>query len=194
MEHSPPVARPGDVCILLEPGANGVPGVRRLQGQLQDTFGGAPQQRVHFTCQRFHLPGPAHLSPLLQTLQQYLQAITPFPVHAHRLELVEHPFWEFAVLRWDLRRTPAMWRFARAIQDALLRAGMRPDYPCDDGWRPHVTALESIASPNGHSVNGTHRGQRLYTARRVTLSQIQEGKRFQILASLPLPGSGGGVV
>jgi hypothetical protein len=79
-----------------------------------------------------------------------------------------------------------MWNFARAVQYALLQAGMTPDYPCDDDWRPHVTALEAIPSPNDIYVNGHHRGQRLYTARRIVLSQVQEGKRFEILATVEL--------
>lgn len=186
MHQTPPVARPGDVCVLLEPHTAEIPAVRRLQNQLQATFGGDPQQRVHFTCQRFHLPDPYDLLRVIQSLQQNLRPIAPFPVRAHRLELVEHPFWEFSVLRWDLQRNPFMWNFARSVHYALRQAGMTPHYPCDDGWRPHVTALESIPSPNGHRVNGTHQGQPLYTASRVTLSQIQEGKRFQILGTIEL--------
>ena len=186
MTHAPPVARPGDVCILLEPDAAEIPTVRTLQGELQTHYGGDPQQRVHFTCQRFALPDPTQLLRVVHAMKTNLAPIGPFPVHARRLELVEHPFWEFSVLRWDLERSSPMWNFARAVQYALLQAGMRPHYPCDDGWRPHVTALEAIPSPNNIYVNGHHQGQRLYTARRAVLSQIQPGKRFQILASIDL--------
>ena len=188
MMHAPRVARPGDVCILLEPDTDEIPRLRALQSHLQSSFGGRPQDRVHFTGQRFRLPGAAHLPPLLQELQKQLANLPPFPVRAHCLELVEHPFWEFCVLRWDLHRTAPMWRFARSVENALLRSGMTPHYPCDDGWRPHVTALEAIPSPNGFHFNGTHQGERLYTARRVTLSQLQQGKRFQILATIELMG------
>ncbi|HSM55711.1 MAG TPA: hypothetical protein VK879_06100 [Candidatus Sulfomarinibacteraceae bacterium] len=186
MLPTPPVARPGDVCILLEPHTHEMLALRGLQRQLQVTFGGAAQQRVHFTSQRFALPDPTELLRVIHSLKMNLAAIASFPVRARCLELVEHPFWEFCVLRWDLQRTTTMWNFARAVHYALLQAGMTPHYPCDDGWRPHVTALEAIASPNGYSVNGQHQGQQLYTARRVTLSQIQEGKQFKILATIPL--------
>ena len=186
MKHNPPVARPGDVCVLLEPHTAEIPVVRNLQGELQRYYGGRSQRRVHFTCQRFALPDPIHLLHVIHTLQTNLAPITPFPVHAHRLELVDHPFWEFSVLRWDLHRTTPMWNFARAVHYALRQAGMAPHYPCDDGWRPHVTALEAIPSPNNLYVNGAHQGQRLYTARRAVLSQVQPGKRFQILATVDL--------
>ncbi|MFW6098029.1 MAG: 2'-5' RNA ligase family protein [Chloroflexota bacterium] len=186
MKHAPRVARPGDVCILLEPNTPEIPVVRNLQGELQSHYGGTPQQRIHFTCQRFALPDPSQLLRVVDALQTNLAPIAPFPVHAHRLELVEHPFWEFCVLRWDLRRSTPMWNFARTVHYALRQAGMAPHYPCNDDWRPHVTALEAISSPNGIFVNGHHQGQHLYTARRVTLSQVQEGKQFQILASIQL--------
>lgn len=188
MKQRPPVARPGDVCILLEPDTNEVPRLRWLQRQLQSTFGGRMQERVHFTCQRFELPDAGKLPLVTQALQAQLGAVAPFPVHADSLELVEHPFWEFCVLRWDLDRTPEMWRFAQLVESALIEAGVALHYPCGDGWRPHVTALEAIASPNGHEVNGTHRGQLLYTARCVVLSQVLEGKRFEILATIELEG------
>jgi len=186
MKQSPRVARPGDVCILLEPNINEIPRVRSLQRQLQASLGGHPQERVHFTCQRFGLPDDASLPLVLQALQKQLANVVPFPVHADCLQLVEHPFWEFCVLRWDLDRTQEMWCFAESVDRALVEVGMAPHYPCGDGWRPHVTALEAIASANGHHVNGTHRGQLLYTARRVALSQVMEGKRFEILATIEL--------
>ncbi len=186
MKQSPRVARPGDVCILLEPDVNEIPRLRWLQRELQTSFGGRMQERVHFTCQRFELPDAGQLPPVMQALQTQLAALAPFPVLANCLQLVEHPFWEFCVLHWDVDRTAEMWRFAHAIDRALAQAGMAPHYPCGDGWRPHVTALEAIASPNGHGVNGTHRGQLLYTARRVVLSQVLEGKRFEILAAIEL--------
>lgn len=186
MKHNPPVAQPGDVCILLEPAVTELPAIRSLQSDLQTHYGGAPQQRIHFTCQRFALSDPLQLLQVVHTLQTSLAPIAPFPIHARCLELVEHPFWEFSVLRWDLRRTAPMWNVARAVQYALRSAGMTPHYPCDDGWRPHVTALETIPSPNQIYVNGHHRGQHLYTARNVVLSQIQPGKRFQILATIDL--------
>lgn len=186
MKHNPPVARPGDVCVLLEPDPAEIPSVRTLQGELKTQYGGSPQQRVHFTCQRFYLTEPAHLLHIIRALQANLAPIAPFPVYANCLEMVEHPFFEFSVLRWDLQRTNPMWNFARAVQYALRQAGMAPHYPCDDGWRPHVTALESISAPNNLYVNGHHRGQRLYTAHRASLSQVQPGKQFQILATIEL--------
>src|SRR5690606_19622401 len=102
----------------------------------------------------FALPHPAQLLRVVDALQRNLAPLAPFPVRAQRLELVEHPFWQFCVLRWDLHRTDPMWNFARAVHYALRQADMTPHYPCDNGWRPHVTALEAIPSAHNIYVNG----------------------------------------
>ncbi len=188
MERPLPVARPGDVCILVEPDVEEIPHLRHLQGELQISFGGRPQQRVHFTCQRFALPSASDLPQVVDQLRKNLSTVPPLTVRAGRLELVEHPFWEFCVLRWDLHLSPAMYNLAGRVEAALDTLGLPPHYPSGPGWRPHVTALEAIPTSNGYHPNGHHKGQILYRARRITLSQLQEGKRFEILAEVKLRG------
>ena len=74
MKQSPRVARPGDVCILLEPDVNEIPRLRWLQRELQTSFGGRMQERVHFTCQRFELPDAGQLPPVVK---QFVSAFHP---------------------------------------------------------------------------------------------------------------------
>jgi hypothetical protein len=186
MLQAPRVAQAGDICVLLEPDSLETSPLRLLQSQLRSSFGGNLQERVHFTCQRFSLSAGAQLPGVIRALRQHLSGIQPFAVRANRLELVNHPFWEFCVLRWDLHRSDEMLTFARCVDDALLYAGMTPHYPAGEGWRPHVTALEAVVWPTGYHLNGTHKGQLLYTARRVALSQVLPGKHFQILATIEL--------
>lgn len=184
------VARPGDICILLEPAVEDMPGMRRLQRGLQSGFGGRRQERIHFTCQRFELPYVNRLPLVLNHLQKKLASVSPFSVKADQLELVDHPFWEFSVLRWDLHLSRQMWELAERVAEALTEAGVTYHYPCGEGWRPHVTALEAIRpSDNGHSPNGQHAGKHLFTGQQVTLSQIAPGKHFEILETIPLDGS-----
>lgn len=187
------VARPGDICVLLEPGLDDIPGIRRLQQHLQSGFGGHCQERIHFTCQRFELPHVNRLPLVLHHLQEALASVSAFSVRADHLELVDHPFWEFSVLRWDLQLSRQMRRFARRVQAALEEAEVTYHYPFGDGWRPHVTALEAIPSANGvPTPNGQHAGKRLFTGQRVTLSQVAPGKHFEILETIPLRANGHG--
>lgn len=189
METPLPIARPGDVCILVEPAPAQVPQLRRLQQQLQIRYGGKPQEPIHFTCQRFALPDASALPTIVCRLQEVLAAMPPITVRADHVELVEHPFWEFCVLRWELRLGRQMYRFAREVTTALERSGMTPHYPTEDGWRPHVTALVHIPVSHGFSVNGEHQGQLLYRGGQLVLSQVQEGKRFEILAKIDMEGA-----
>ena len=53
--NGPRVARPGDVCVLLEPAEDEIADLRQRQAALQARFGGCPHERVHLTCQRFEL-------------------------------------------------------------------------------------------------------------------------------------------
>lgn len=41
MTNPPPVARPGDICILLEPSESEMPHLRALQHALQKQFSGS---------------------------------------------------------------------------------------------------------------------------------------------------------
>ncbi len=180
-----PAAQPGDICVIVEPSVRDLPRLRRLQQGLQQRYGGRPQARIHFTCQRFTPPENGGLHRLLAELRRQLAPLAPIPVTAASLEWADHPFWGVNVLRWDLYMTSALRRFAAVLEEALLRAGARLHYPRGEGWRPHVTALERIPSalPMPAPISAL---QQLYIADRVVLSQVQPGKRFAILDTIQL--------
>ena len=186
-----PPAQSGDICILLEPAQEEISGLRRLQRLLQAQYGGRPQQRIHFTGQRFAPGGVEQLGQIVDALQERVASLPPFPVHATSLVLAAHPFWGFYVLRWDLRICRAMQAFSSLVETALAEAGARPHYPSGGDWNPHVTALEAIPE-TAHvlAANGNAPSNRyLYTGRRLVLSQVQPGKQFAIVHTLPLGGS-----
>jgi hypothetical protein len=80
--NGPRIARPGDVCVLLEPAEDEVVDLRQRQAALQARFGGCPQERVHLTCQRFELQDEHPLPDLIRRLRSGLVAVRPFPIVA----------------------------------------------------------------------------------------------------------------
>jgi hypothetical protein len=182
-----PAAQPGDICVIVEPSVRELPRLRRLQQGLQLRYGGRLQTRIHFTCQRFTPPANGGLQRLLADLRRQLNPLIPMSVTAAALEWSDHPFWGFNVLRWDLSVTAELRRFAALLEETLLRAGASLHYPRGDGWRPHVTALERVPATLAAPV-AISTFQYLYTGNRLVLSQIQPGKRFAILDTIPLAG------
>lgn len=180
-----PAAQPGDICVIVEPSIRDLPRLRRLQQGLQQRYGGRPQGRIHFTCQRFTPPQNGGLKRLIAELHRQLNPLAPFAVTANSIEWAEHPFFLCNVLRWELNVSSELTRFAHLLEEALLRAGASLHYPRGDGWQPHVTGLERM--PNGPVVPAAASAfQYLYTADRVVLSQVQPGKRFAILETIQL--------
>lgn len=180
-----PAAQPGDICVIVEPSIRDLPRLRRLQQKLQKRYGGRLQTRIHFTCQRFTPPENGGVERLIADLRRQLNPLAPIPVTSSSLEWAEHPFWQCNVLRWDLTLSDELLRFGQQLEDTLLEAGAELHYPRGDGWRPHVTALERM--PYGPMVPASAPAfEYLYTADRLVLSQVQPGKRFEILDTIYL--------
>lgn len=188
MRKQIPVARAGDVCILVEPAGGQIGRLRDLQKTLQKHYGGRLHQRPHFTCQRFSPTDDEHLAAIIRRLQTRLALTPPLRVTASELVLARHPFWEFSVLRWDLYLTDRFHRFAALVDEVLNEEGLPGHYPLGEAWNPHVTALEKIYQ-NGHSlgIQSPYR-QFLYPGEQVVLSQVQPGKQFTIVGKIPLDG------
>lgn len=186
MRKQIPVAKAGDVCILVEPATDESGQLQKLQQSLKTRYGGRLHRRPHFTCQRFSPKDDEHLALIIQALQRRLALIPALPVTASELVLAQHPFWEFSVLRWDLQLTDLLRHFADIVTNVLDDAGLPGHYPVGEAWNPHVTALEKIYQ-NGHrpGVQSPSR-QFLYSGRQVVLSQVRPGKQFEIVGNIPL--------
>ena len=129
-------ARPGDVCVLLEPGEEEVHALRQRQAALQARFGGRPHARVHLTCQRFELPERVPPADLIQRLAKRLAGMSPTPIIATSLVQFESPFWGTRLLRWRIEPTDPLRRFQATLEAALASLGIAPHYPSGVNWEP----------------------------------------------------------
>jgi hypothetical protein len=188
MGRRPRTARPGDVCVLLEPGEEEIPALRQRQAALQARFGGRPHARVHLTCQRFELPECVSPAELIQRLTERLAGMPPPPVVATSLVPFESPFWGSRLLRWQIAPTAPLRRLQALLEEALASMDIALHYPSGANWTPSlVTALEGIGASDQESpLEMPAFPHLLFTARHVTLSRIVARGRFEILARLDL--------
>jgi hypothetical protein len=188
MQTKPRTARPGDVCVLLEPAGDEIAKLHQLQMSLQCLFGGRPHERVHLTCQRFELREERLLPELVHRLRTNLVAIQPFPITASSLAPSEHRFWQSRLLRWHIQVTTDVRRFARRVEDGLVATGVTPHFPQASGWVPtRVTALEAIPRGDLDSrLSDLVFPQHLFTGRQVVVSKIIGQRQFEILETIRL--------
>ena len=203
MQTEPRRARPGDVCVLLEPAEDEIPSLRQLQMSLQTLFGGRPHERVHLTCQRFELREERLWPDIVQHLRTHLAAIQPFPITADSLVLFESRFWQSRLLRWRIQVTPDVRRFTRLVENGLVAAHVAPPrllrpvtgssvgtlhFSPPSGWVPTlVTALEAIPRANlDRHLSEIAFPQHLFTGRQVVVSKIIGERQFDILETIQL--------
>jgi hypothetical protein len=186
--NGPRIARPGDVCVLLEPAEDEIADLRQRQAALQARFGGCPQERVHLTCQRFELRDEHSLPDLVRLLRSGLVAVRPFSIVAVSLVQLEHPFWRSRLLRWRIQSSDDVRRLGRIVERALGAVGITPHFAPASGWEPTLlTALDGIPEVNleryQDDIPFPHH---LFTARRVVLSRIRGYRQFEILGTVRL--------
>jgi hypothetical protein len=186
--NGPRIARPGDVCVLLEPAEDEIADLRQRQAALQARFGGRPQERVHLTCQRFELQDERLQTDLIRLLRSGLAVVRPFPIVAVSLVQLEHPFWRSRLLRWRIQPSDDLRRLGRIVERALGAVGIRPHFSSASGWEPTLlTALDGIPEVDleryRDDILFPHH---LFTARRVVLSRIRGYRQFEILGTIRL--------
>jgi hypothetical protein len=189
--NGPRIARPGDVCVLLEPAEDEIADLRQRQAALQACFGGCPHERVHLTCQRFELRDEHPLPDLVRLLRSELVAVRPFPIVAVSLVQLEHPFWRSRLLRWRIQSSDDLRRLGRMVERALGAVGIRPHFSSASGWEPTLlTALDGIPEVDlGRYRDDIPFPHHLFTARRVVLSRIRGHRQFEILETVRLSAS-----
>lgn len=186
MEARPRTARPGDICVLLEPAEEEIPRLRQLQASLQGWLGGHPHERVHLTCQRFRLEEDRLLATVVEQLRDRIGQLPPVALIANGVVIAESSFWQSRLLRWQVEVTEDLQRLVEAVEGGLVAAGARPHFPCAAGWIPAlVTALEDV--PQREYVQEELREgfpQYLFTGQRVVLSRIVGQRRFDVLSNI----------
>lgn len=188
MTNPPLVARPGDICILLEPSEAEMPHLRRLQLSLQEQFGGRPQERVHLTCQRMDAQNEDTIQRLKANLRQELANIERPRVIATSVILLSHEFWQMTMLRWQIEKTSALRQFLACLEAACTAVAITPHYHYAAGWIPStLTALEEIdPSAVERDIETFPSPQYLFTGSHLALSRIIGTRQFEILDTLPL--------
>jgi len=188
MCSQPRVARPGDVCILLEPMAEDLVDLRQRQRKLQRVFGGQVHEPVHLTCQRFRPEGSRPVRDVIQSLAQQLAEGRSLPIVAESLEIVEHPFWRSRLLRWRVPNRLDLTTFCRRLEQVLDRKGIRVHFPSTQGWLPgYVTALEDVPDGGEDGIDDRFSfPDHLFDARRVVFSLVEGRERFRILEEIEL--------
>jgi hypothetical protein len=181
-------ARPGDVCVLLEPAEEEIIELRQRQMNLQARFGGRLHERVHLTCQRFELPDEGLLPGLIQRLRGALVVVRPFPIVAVSPVQSYHRFWGSRLLRWRIRGSGELRRLGIIVEDTLVTAGVRPHFAVASGWEPTVvTALEAVPEVDlDHRPQGILFPHHLFVARQAVLSRIRGRGEFEILETIRL--------
>ena len=187
----PRIARPGDVCVLVEPAEDEITGLRQRQAALQARFGGRPHERVHLTCQRFELQDEHPLPDLVRLLRRGLGAVRPFPIVAVSLIQYESPFWRSRLLRWRIRPSDDVRRLGRIVERTLAAVGIAPHFSLASGWEPTLlTALDGIPEVDlERNLDDIPFPHHLFTARRVVLSRIRGHRQFEILETIRLSAS-----
>lgn len=188
MHEEARAARAGDVCVLLEPVGEDVVDLRHLQRKLQERFGGRIHRPVHLTCQRFRLGHRHSVDDVIQSVMKELTGVDPFPVLADSLALMEHQFWQSRLLRWRVQSTLELRSFSSRLERVLSSEAIRPHFPSERGWLPrYVTALEGVLEKEvGAAEDALPLPYRLFCARRLVFSVIEEGKSFRIIGETRL--------
>jgi len=188
MESNHRTAKPGDICVLLEPSEDEIAELRQRQMSLQALFGGRPHERVHLTCQRFSLPDERLLPDVIRHLGSQLVAVQPFPIVAVSLVQLTHSFWQSRLLRWRIQGTSDLRRFGAIVEGVLATMGIKSHFSYASGWEPTlVTALEEISELNlDRYLGDIPFPHHLFVARQVVLSRIKGRKEFEILETVQL--------
>jgi hypothetical protein len=187
-EIRPRLAQPGDLFILLEPSAEEVAALRRVQQAMQARFGGFPHQRLHLTCQRFEAPDGMALDWLIEQFNSLLLPFGPIPVVATGMFQRFSPFWGSMLLQLSIAATDEICHFVETLETILQQFGIDPHFTCAD-WQnaAHVTLLEGTREEDVARLTGDVAfPQQVFTARHVVFSRINGHHTFEIVEQIDL--------
>ena len=177
-------ARPGDICILLEPNdAAEVNALRQRQLELQQHYGGQVMEPVHVTCQRFVLANPEQYPALVAQLSSLAASYQHFEVSAQGLVPLYSNYRQVHILKWEILREARLVSFSAQLERILEITGITSLYP--PGWvSTLVTALEDISALALGEPCLFEEPYKLFTPRILTLSKIHGPSEFEILEQI----------
>ena len=179
-------ARPGDICILLEPGDPAeINALLQRQLELQQVYGGQVMEPVHVTCQRFPPLNPQQYQALLAQLSSLAASYQHFEVSAHGLVPLHSDYRQVHILKWEISREARLVNFSAQLEHILEITGITSLYP--PGWvSTLVTALEDISAPDRDEPRLLEEAYKLFTPRILTISKIHGPSEFEILDQIQL--------
>ena len=179
-------ARPGDICILLEPGDPAeINALLQRQLELQQHYGGQVMEPVHVTCQRFVLANPEQYPALVAQLSSLAASYQHFEVSAQGLVPLYSDYRQVHILKWEILREAGLVSFSAQLEHVLEAIGFTSLYP--PGWVSKlVTALEDISAPDRDEPRLFEEPYKLFTPRILTLSRIHGPSEFEILDQIRL--------
>jgi len=198
MENSFRPARAGDICILLLPDEDEMSRLNEHQRFLASHFGGQIHQAVHLTVQRFAPPPHSNLQPhsaslrgqasLILNLADPLSHFSPLTFTALSSFSIYSNFKNSHVVKWEIAATDELRRYVALTDRALDEMGVSLSERYADDWiSTWVTALDGVTNTGltGDRIGITY-PHHLFTARRIWLSEIKEGNRYEVLAKADL--------
>jgi hypothetical protein len=179
-------ARPGDLCILLEPAnLDEVAALQQHQLILQRHYGGQIMEPVHITLQRFNLTHPQQYQALLDELESLRADWRPFKISAQGLFQLHSDYRQADVIKWKILPPEELALFSAQIEHILADIGGASLYP--PGWvSTLVTALTGIAPASSPEEPDLHYPQPLFTPGILKVSRIHSPTEFEILEQIPL--------
>jgi len=181
-----PIAKPGDLCILLMPRDDERLALRKEQETLAAFFGGWLVPEPHITCQRFQLEGGPSLGTLIERLQAAYRKVSPFTVYAAGLTQFLAPFWGTYVLRWQVLEDHAWRQFLTLTDTTLTGNGCRLNYAHEiPATCSAVDLTRNVAVEDVPELKFPHP---LFVARKVIITGILGSNDFETLGEAAFEG------
>lgn len=187
-------AEAGDICVLLYPDPEERLHLRSEQESLVKVFGGWVVPEPHITLQRFRLDRtqraataalvadrfrPLNLNNVIESAQDALSRLAPFPVYAGGLTQFLAPFWGTYVLRWQVQRDAGWNQLIRALDDTLRSTGCELHYNHD--VIPTCSAVDLTRQVKMDEAESFAFPRQLFTARRVLFTGVLGLNDFETL-------------
>jgi len=184
----PRVAQPGDTFILLVPSAQELHHLHRKQNEFRNQYGGQLIDHIHITSERFSPKRTTSPKECSAVLRHHIGSLEPFPVFSDAVIQFHAPYWKSHVLRWRIQDTAAWLDFRNLLTKTLKGVDCPSHF---DRHRRATCSILALADPVDLSEkhNSANNSQKLFTAKKVVISRLQNNYQFEIIETIQLSGS-----
>ena len=180
-------AIPGDTFILVAPTAQELHLLQQKQLGFKKQYGGQIVNHIHITSERFSPIGAVFPKECAAVLKDRIANMVPFPVFADALIQFHARYWNSHVLRWRVQDTGTWVNFRRILAKTLK------EIACPSHFNRHRRSTCPILTLDNpitlHEKNhAPNFPQKLFTAKEVYISQLNENHLFEIIETVQLSG------